>query len=168
MPRSQNIKIGGVVILLLVLIIGIYLNHQQKKEQEQQAYSFPQPEAVVRQYFEAWNDKNYVEMYATLSDGFKKIDPNAGDLAAFRQFASSQGIGGVKIISIKEKSNDGTTAAVEYGVEFILDDASNLDGGKNNGNKQAVKDTFTLKYRQGDVIQGWKLIHPYGENIDTS
>lgn len=162
MPHSQNIKRGGIVALLLLLLIGIYFNNQQQKQQQQEAYQFPVPAAVVRQYFEAWNAGDYVNRYATISDGFKKIDPQAKDLAAFKQFASSQGIKGVNIISIKEKSNDGATAAVDYEVEFILSD------GKNNGNKQAVKDTFTLKYRQGDVIQGWKLIHPYGENIDTS
>lgn len=97
-------------------------------------------------------------MYATLSDGFKRIDPNAKDLVTFRSFASSQGIEGVNIISIEEKSNDGKTASVDYSVEFILSD----------GSRSPFTGTFTLKFRQGDVIQGWKLIHPYGENIDTS
>lgn len=121
-------------------------------------YSIKKPVEVVRQYFESWEQKDYPNMYATLSDGFKRIDPNAKDLATFRSFASSQGIDGVKVISINEESNDGTTAIVAYSVEFILSDAS----------KQNFSDKFTLKFRRGDVISGWKLIHPYGPNIDTS
>ena len=34
--------------------------------------------------------------------------------------------------------------------------------------KQNFSDKFSLKFGQGDIIPGWKLIHPYGENIDTS
>ncbi len=116
------------------------------------------PEEVVRQYFTAWSNKDYVNMYATFSDGFKKIDSNAKDLTTFREFASSQGINGVNIINIKETSNDGETANVDYNVEFILADDT----------KRQFSDSFTLKFRQGDVIQGWKMIHPYGENVDTS
>ena len=97
-------------------------------------------------------------MYAVISDGFKKIDPNAKDLATFRNFASSQGIESINILNIEEKSNDETTAQVDYSIEFILSDS----------NKRPFSDKFTLKYRKGDVIQGWKLIHPYGENIDNS
>jgi hypothetical protein len=121
-------------------------------------YSIKKPEEVVRQYFESWDKKDYPNMYATLSDGFKRIDNNAKDLVAFRNFASSQGIDGVKIISVKESSNDGKAAIVEYKVEFIEAD----------GSKQTFSDKFTLKLRNADVVQGWKLIHPYGENIDTS
>lgn len=121
-------------------------------------YTIKKPEEVVRQYFESWDRKDYPNMYATLSDGFKRIDPNAKDLSTFKDFASSQGIEGVRIISMKEKSNDGRTAIVAYSVEFTLSDAS----------KQPFNDEFTLKFRHGDVIPGWKLIHPYGQNIDTS
>ena len=121
-------------------------------------HSIKKPAEVVRQYFESWDKKDWPNMYATLSDGFKRIDPDAKDLASFRNFASSQGIDGVKVISINEESNDGTTAIVAYSVEFTLSD----------GSKQDFNDEFTLKFRQGDVIPGWKLIHPYGPNIDTS
>lgn len=156
--RQQMIKYGGLAVLLVLLSIGLYVSYTEQQRQAQQAYNFPSPEAVVRQYFEAWDGENYPDMYATLSDGFKKIDPNAQDLATFRQFASTQGIRSVKILLIKERSNDGTTAAVDYEVEFVL----------NDGSRQPFTGTFTLKYRTGDVIQGWKLIHPYGNNIDTS
>ena len=96
-------------------------------------------------------------MYATLYDGFKKIDPNAKDLDNFREFAAAQGIEGVNILEIRALSNDGTTASVAYSIEFILSD----------GTKKPFGDKFTLKFRKGDIIQGWKLIHPYGKNIDT-
>lgn len=121
-------------------------------------YEIPPPEEVVKQYFNAWNNKNYPDMYAAISDGFKKIEPTAADLGTFKEYAESQGVGSIRISSIKETSNDGQTAAVDYNVEFSL----------SNGKKSKFDGTFTLKYRQGDVIPGWKLIHPYGQNIDTS
>ena len=96
-------------------------------------------------------------MHATISDGFKRIDPNAKALATFKNFASAQGIEGVRILSVKEESNDGTTAIVDYSVEFTL-----------SSSRKQFSDKFTLKFRQGDIIPGWKLIHPYGLNIDTS
>lgn len=121
-------------------------------------YTIKKPGEVVKQYFESWDKKDWPNMYATLSDGFKRIDPDAKDLSAFRIFASSQGVENVRIISIEEESNDGRTTIIAYSVEFILSD----------GKKQNFSDKFTLKFRQGDVIPGWKLIHPYGPNIDTS
>ena len=155
---NEKIMYLGLIIIMIIFVLGIiYTNIKQKKAQESE-YKFPLPEDVVMQYFTAWNNKDYVNMYATFSDGFKKLDPNAKDLATFRNFASSQGIENINIISIKETSNDGETASVEYSVEFIL----------SNGSKRQFSDKFTLKFRQGDIIQGWKLIHPYGENIDTS
>lgn len=158
MASNRRLVYGGLGILLIVLILGVvYSNIQEKKNQKNQ-YKFPSPENVVQQYFTAWNEKNYPDMYATLSDGFKKIDPNARDLKTFQYYASSQGIEAVEILTIKEKSNDGHTASVVYSVEFTLRDQS----------KQSAHGAFTLKYRPGDVIQGWKLIHPYGENIDGS
>lgn len=158
MERRKKWPSIGIIILLLVLVVGIYLNTQQQKQEQQESYQFPAPEAVVRQYFQAWNEQDYVNMYATFSDGFKKTDLEAKDLAAFKSFASTQGITRVNIITIQEKSNNGKSAEVDYAVEFIL----------NEGRKQPFAGTFTLKYRPGDVIQGWKLIHPYGENIDSS
>ena len=121
-------------------------------------YETPSPEEVVKQYFNAWSNKNYPDMYATISDGFKKIEPTARNLQAFREYADSQGIDGIQILSIKESSNDGKTSTVDYSVNFLLP----------NGKKSKFDGTFTLKYRQGDIIPGWKLIHPYGQNIDTS
>ena len=121
-------------------------------------YEVPSPEEVVKQYFNAWSSKNYPDMYAAISDGFKKIEPTAKDLSTFKKYAESQGIDNVRILLIKEASNDGQTAAVDYSVEFLL----------SNGKKSQFGGTYTLKYRKGDIIPGWKLIHPYGENIDNS
>jgi len=121
-------------------------------------YTIKKPEEVVRQYFESWDKKDYPNMYATISDGFKIIEATAKDLNTFKTAVSSQPITGVKIIDSKEESNDGRTANIAYSVEFTLSD----------GGRQPFSDGFTLKFRQGDVIPGWKLIHPYGPNIDTS
>ncbi len=154
---SRNILLFGIIGLVLIIIAGVaYVQLFQK--QEEQTYNMPSAKEVVSQYFESWDKKDWPNMYATLSDGFKKIDPNAKDLATFRNFASSQGIDGVNTLSIKEISNDGNTASVSYSAEFVLAD----------GNKRSFDDTFTLKLRQGDIILGWKLIHPYGPNVDTS
>ncbi|MBI2148917.1 hypothetical protein HYU23_04505 [Candidatus Woesearchaeota archaeon] len=153
--NNKKILIMGIGVIALVAIIGIFIVNNTRTGDS--IYTTPSPEEVVRQYFISWNNKNYPDMYATISDGFKRIDSNTKDLATFRNFASSQGIEGVNIINIEEKSNDGTTSQVDYSVEFTLSD----------GKKQNFSDKFTLKYRKGDIIPGWKLVHPYGKNIDT-
>ncbi len=154
---SKNILLFGAVGLILIIVAGIaYVQLFQK--QGGQTYNTPSAEEVVKQYFESWDKKDWPNMYATISDGFKRIDPDAKDFTIFRNFTDSQGIEGVKILSIKEISDDGTTASIEYSVEFTLLDSS----------KRQFSDIFTLKYRQGDIIPGWKIIHPYGQNIDKS
>ncbi len=153
---NRNAVLWGIIGLIVIIAVGVA--YIQLTTTEENTYKVPEPDEVVRQYFESWARKDWPNMYATLSDGFKKIDPNAKDLAAFRDYASSQGIEEVNILSVEEKINDGTTAAVDYSVEFVLADKS----------KQKFDGTFTLKYRQGDIIPGWKMIHPYGNNIDDS
>lgn len=154
--NNKKILYIGLVMIILILVTGIFI--QNKKKSSDVGYTVPLAEEVVKQYFTAWNNKDYPNMYATLSDGFKKLEPTAKDLATFREFASSQGIEKIKIMNLKEESNDGTTVQVDYSVEFIL----------NNFEKRSFSGTFTLKYRRGDIIPGWKLIHPYGDNIDIS
>src|SRR3989338_174192 len=83
-------------------------------------YEVPSPEEVVKQYFNAWNSRNYPDMYAAISDGFKKIEPTAADLRAFKSYAESQGVERANITSIEEKSNDGSTSIVDYSLEFSL------------------------------------------------
>ncbi|MDI6721436.1 MAG: hypothetical protein QMD85_03530, partial [Candidatus Aenigmarchaeota archaeon] len=103
MASNRNILLAGTIVLILIISTGIIYVQSQPRER---SYSVPPPEEVVRQYFESWNRKDWTNMYATLSDDFKKIDPDAKDMAAFRNFAGSQGIEGVRIISINEESND--------------------------------------------------------------
>ena len=146
--------IAAFALFIIAGIVYITLTNDDKIPD----YETPSPEKVVEQYFASWGNKNYPDMYAAVSDGFKKIEPTAGDLRAFKGYAESQGISGIRIISIKEASNDGITSFVDYSAEFML----------SNGKKSEFDGTFTLKYRKGDVIPGWKLIHPYGENIDVS
>src|SRR3989338_10566768 len=125
MGEGNKKKITLIAAFLLFFMAGIaYISILPKDEQQE--YNVPSPEEVVRQYFASWDKKNYPDMYAAISDGFKKIEPTARDLRAFKEYAGSQGIEGVNILSIKEISNDGTTAAVDYNVEFLL-----LDGKKN-------------------------------------
>lgn len=160
MKKYTNKKILyiGLGILLVIFIMGIILINKLNKDQSIEQYNFPEPERVVRQYFTAWSNKDYVNMYATISDGFKKIEPGAKDLATFTNYVGSQGIKSIDILNIEEKTNDGETVGVDYSVEFILD----------SGEKRKFDGSFTLKSREGDIIQGWKLIHPYGDKIDTS
>ncbi len=154
----ENKLVVGITAIAILVVVGIIYINFGPKTSETPDYSAPGPEAVVQQYFESWNSKSWPDMYATLSDGFKRIDPNAKDFAAFKSYAESQNIAAIKIISIKLDSKTGTTAIVSYVVEFTLAD----------GSKKQFSDKFTLKYREADVIAGWKLIHPYGQNIDTS
>lgn len=152
---NKRILYLGLVALFIIFLVGIVLANNKPQAEE---YNFPPPEKVVEQYFTAWNDKDYVNMYSTFSDGFKKIESTAKTLQDFKKYVDAQGIENLEINNLKELSNDGQSAKVDYEIEFSL----------NNGQKTPYEGTFTLKYRQGDVIQGWKLIHPYGENIDNN
>lgn len=152
---NKKILYTGLALIIIVAIVGIFLTDKGSNVQE---YNVPSPEDVINQYFISWNNKNWPDMYAAISDGFKKIEPTAKDLASFRNYALSQDITGVDILSVKEKSNNGRTAEVDYSVDFILP----------GGTKKNFTGTFSLKYREADIIPGWKLIYPYGKNIDTS
>src|SRR3989338_8769986 len=147
-------KVVVLSLLLLIVLVGIgfVLTSQQNQTTN---FKPSDPEQVVRQYFESWDKKDWPNMYSVISDGFKKIEPTARNLSDFKQYTESQGVEGVNILSIQEQTNDGRTAVVSYSVEFVLSD-----------NKQTFSDSFTLKFREADIIRGWKLIHPYGSNID--
>ena len=149
-------KVVVLSLLLLIVLVGIgfVLTSQQNQTTN---FKPSDPEQVVRQYFESWDKKDWPNMYSVISDGFKKIEPTARNLSDFKQYTESQGVEGVNILSIQEQTNDGRTAVVSYSVEFVLSD-----------NKQTFSDSFTLKFREADIIRGWKLIHPYGSNIYTS
>ena len=116
-----------------------------------------EPAMAVRSYFKAWGQEDYGTMYSIISDGFKLLEPTASTFDNFSEYAKSQGIKEVKIISISETSNDGKGATVDYNVKFAIK------------NKEVpFEGTYTLKYKKEDSIPGWKLIHPYGQNIDTT
>ncbi len=155
--NKRKTVIAGIFALGFLIAFVVYTNFFVEPQTALE-YRRPSPSEVVRQYFVSWNAKDYPNMYASLSDGFKKIEASAGDLASFKEYAESQNIREIAIASVQEKSNDGTTAVVEYAVEFLL----------STGKRQRFDGLFTLKYRQGDIIQGWKLVHPYGDKIDTT
>lgn len=154
---QKTILVSGAVVIAVVIIAGILIIQSGFGQEQPDQYQVPSPEQVVRQYFTSWNNNDWSNMYAAISDGFKRLDPNANYLATFRSYASSQAIDGVRILSIRETSNNGIAASVDYSVEFLI-----------NRTARPFSGTFTLRYRPGDVIRGWKLVHPYGPNVDTS
>lgn len=151
-------RILAILVVFVILIIGFLIYSGINLRETNKKYERPLPLNVVEQYFSSWSSKDYPNMYATISDGFKKIEPTASSLEEFKEYASSQGINNVNILSIKEKSNDGNTAVVDYSVEFVL----------SSSGRNKFDGSFTLRYKQGDIIPGWKLTHPYGDNIDLS
>ncbi|MBI2670420.1 hypothetical protein HYX18_00355 [Candidatus Woesearchaeota archaeon] len=102
------------------------------------------------------SNKDYTTQYAQISDGFKDIDPNAKDLETFQKYSIKffDQAKDIEIVKIEEKLNDGKTASVDYTINILLKD----------GTKKPFSSTYTLKLRE----KGWKLIHPYGDNIDNS
>ena len=155
--KKNKLLFGGILLLVVVGIIAIY-NISGDDTYSRDSNSISEPEKIVLKYFNSWNDKDYNYMYTVLSDGFKKIDPYAINFDSFEKYSSSQGINGVEVNSIKGGLNNGKVANVDYSVNFILD----------NGNSIPFNSSFTLKYRENDKNPGWKLIHPYGENVDIS
>ncbi len=151
---AKSVLAGSIIILLIAIFLGIFISGLPPQAE----YKFPGATEAVKQYFESWGKKDWPNMYSVISDGFKKIEPTAKTLAGFKVYAESQNMSAVKILGLKEESNDGKTAIIGYSAEFTLSD----------GSKKEFSDKFTLKFREADVIKGWKLIHPYGENIDTS
>jgi len=114
------------------------------------------PEQVVILYFQAWNDEQYDVMYSLISDGFKQIDPQAKTLGEFKANMEKfyDTALGIRIVEAKESYNTGQEAGVDYKIEIT---------NKDNTRKE-FSSTYTLKKR----ANGWKLIHPYGKNIDTT
>ena len=114
------------------------------------------PEQVVILYFQAWTDKQYDVMYSLISDGFKQIESTA---KTFEDFKSNMEkfydtALGVRVLEVKESYKTDNEAGVDYKIEIIGKD----------GTKREFSSAYTLKKR----TNGWKLIHPYGENIDTT
>ena len=114
------------------------------------------PKQVVILYFQAWNDEQYDVMYSLISDGFKQIEPTAKTFNDFKPYMEKfyDTSLGVSVIEAKESYKNEKEAGVDYKIEITRKD----------GAKREFSSTYTLKKREN----GWKLIHPYGENIDTS
>ena len=111
------------------------------------------PAKVVKKYFEAWNQKDYATMYSLISEGFKKIEPTANTFENFKNYASNQGVEGVRVNDVNVLDNDGEKASVAYEIEYYI-----------NGVWKGFSGTYILKLKDNN----WRLIHPYGENIDES
>lgn len=131
------------------------LESLKKVDDKNDSSTMISPQDSVQLYYQSLNNKDYAAMYSLISSGFKEIDPIAADFKTFENymdkfFDTSKGL---EVVSVKETYNNGKKAAVEYIINII-----------SSKGKQEFKSTFSLK-KQSD---GWKLIHPYGENIDTS
>ncbi len=139
-------------IALVILISACQSIQEGSKASE---LSILTPEKVVRLYYESFDKKDYETMYALISDGFKKIEPTAKDLSNFASYMGEFFKQGTwfEVKEVKETSNDGTKATVDYTIVMHLNEGSKI-----------FRSTFTLKKK----ANGWKLIHPYGEKIDTS
>ena len=155
-------KIANITFALM--LFAVFANACAKTEQPAQKVdkissddvSLLNPVQVVQLYFQAWNNKQYNIMYSLISDGFKQIDTTAN---TFEKFNSSMEelfnvASGVRVLDVKETSRDDKEAVVDFKIQIIGKD----------GIKQEIGKTYTLKKR----ANGWKLIHPYGNNIDTT
>ena len=144
------------LLATLVILVSLLSACQQNMTVQGGDVSSLTPEQVVRLYYESWNNKQYDIIYSLISDGFKQIDPTAN---TFEKFKSSMEelfnvASGVRVFDVKEVSRDDKGAVVDFKIQIIGKD----------GSKQEIGKTFTLKKR----ANGWNLIHPYGNNIDTT
>ena len=142
-----------ILILVFLSVISLFLAGCSNKADSDA--NILRPEYAVKLYYESLDNKDYEIMYSLISDGFKKIDPLAKDYSTFEEYMSKffDTATGVEVISVKETSNNGKKSTVDYTINIL-----------NSREKNEFKSTFTLK-KQAD---GWKLIHPYGDNIDMS
>ena len=164
---------------ILFLIFILFINACAKQQSQEQTIQKPiktvssedvsilNPEEVVILYFQAWNDEQYDVMYSLISDGFKQIEPTAKTFEDFKSYMEKfyDTALGVSIVEAKETYRNENEAGVEYKIEITNKD----------GTKREFDSTYTLKKRTSNAseltrsqVTGWKLIHPYGENIDTS
>jgi|GEM_PF-6307344 hypothetical protein len=150
-------KKSAILFIFFLLVGGSFLIYKGLQP-VQETYEQPLPVEIVEQYFTSWKTGNYPDMYATLSDGFKKLEPTAATLASFKTYVEQQGITDIEIMDVDEHSNDGEMAYVRYEVVF-----THL-----GGMKEPVEGKFMLKNRQSDIIRGWKITHAYGEHIDEA
>ena len=160
----MKIKISIIFFLFLILFINACAKTQQTQQTIQKSIqtisaedaSILNPEQVVILYFQSWNDEQYNVMYSLISDGFKQIEPTAKKFDDFKSYMAKfyETSLGVKVIESKESYRNEKEAGVDYKIEITNKDNT----------KKEFSSTYTLKKR----ANGWKLIHPYGQNIDTT
>ena len=166
MGKIANCKMRNLFLfsfLLVVLVINS-CTKQQPPQIAQKTVSIVSsedvsvltPEQVVVLYFQAWNDERYNIMYSLISDGFKQIEPTANTFDDFKPYMEKfyDTALGIRVLEAKESYKTDKEAGVDYKIEITNKD----------GSKKEFSSTYTLKKR----ANGWKLIHPYGENIDTA
>lgn len=156
------------IFLIFILFINACAKTQQPQQQILQTTEQPiqtvysenvsilTPKQVVVLYFQSWNDEQYDVTYSLVSDGFKQIEPTAKTFDEFKTYMEKffDTDLGVSIIEAKESYRTDKEAGVDYKIEITRKD----------GTKREFSSVYTLKKRSN----GWKLIHPYGENIDTT
>ena len=157
-------KLSLFVFLFFILLVNACAKQQSQQQTIQknnllvssEDVSVLTPEQVVALYFQAWNDEQYNIMYSLISDGFKQIEPTANTFDDFKPYMEKfyDTALGVRIADVKESYQNDNEAGVDYKIEIANKD----------GTKKEFSSTYTLRKR----INGWKLIHPYGENIDTT
>ncbi len=147
--KPDNKLFIGIAALAVLLLAITFFGISGKRD-----LSKLTPSEVVREYYESFGRQDYAAMYELLSDGFKKIEPTAKDFQTFKNYLSRyyQTADGVSVLGVREASNDGETAVVEYEVELFVKTGS-----------RKVKSEFILKKKDN----GWKLIHPYGLNSEA-
>lgn len=142
-----------VLFFFILFLIGIFFWYRGQQS-VQEDYVFPSPEDVVRLYFTAWNEGRYADMYSTLADDFKRSEPTAHNLSAFRSYVEQQRITHITLTSIQQISNDGLMANVTYDIRLT----------KSN-TLIPLQGTFILDNKQADIIRGWKILDPYGDAL---
>lgn len=156
-------------ILFYFLLVVLFVNACTKQQATQQQttkksistissedVSTLTPGQVVILYFQTWNDEQYDVMYSLVSDGFKQIEPTAKTFNDFKSYMEKfyDTALGVRIVEAKESFRTENEAGVDYKIEITNKDNT----------KKEFSSTYTLKKKPN----GWKLIHPYGKNIDTT
>ena len=139
--------------MLIIVLLTLTACTQTKIEAKD--ISALAPKEVVESYFNSWAAKDYQTMYSLISDGFKKIEPTATTYDKFEAEISKyyDTANGIKLLETGDVAIEGDSATVSYKIELGL-----------KTGKKTYDGVYTLRKR----ANGWKLIHPYGQNIDTS
>ncbi|MFA6022544.1 MAG: NTF2-like N-terminal transpeptidase domain-containing protein [Candidatus Pacearchaeota archaeon] len=112
---------------------------------------------AVREYFNAWDKKDYGKMYQLISDGFKDNETTAKNFLIYKTYMNSQDVNRVRTIELMLIDKEDSVARIEYSIELI----------SKKGLITPLNEEFTLKYFPNSTIPGWKLIHPYGNFVDN-